>query len=243
MVVLLTLVAGVLGWLTPAAIRRLPEPPADPQAEPDAVESELQRMLREEGPRPTYRSVAATRGLAQLCAVLSMVLAVASWYALDDHRVAGAVMVLTPVLVMLAVIDARTRLLPRLVVLPATAVLLALALVEWIATRHTHALVRELVAMLVARSVFWALWFVRQAGMGFGDVRLAALAGLVLGRIGWSEWIVGLYGGLLAFALFGVGLALVRRDRSTLKKAFPYGPFLVAGLYLGVLTSGSISLV
>jgi leader peptidase (prepilin peptidase)/N-methyltransferase len=97
--------------------------------------------------------------------------------------------------------------------------------------------------MVVARSLFWALWFVRRAGMGFGDVRLAALLGLALGRLGWNQWLLGLYAGLVLFGVFGVTLMLVRRDRSTLKRAYPFGPFMIGGALLGVLLGGSVHLV
>ena len=42
-----------------------------------------------------------------------------------------------------------------------------------------------------AQSVFWLLWFIHSAGMGFGDVRLAALLGFALGHLGWGELLVG----------------------------------------------------
>ena len=40
------------------------------------------------------------------------------------------------------------------------------------------------ICLLVVRTVFWLLWFIRQAGMGFGDVRLSALLGCALGYVG-----------------------------------------------------------
>ena len=95
--------------------------------------------------------------------------------------------------------------------MPATGILVLLAGLEWVVQRDTHVLTRTLIAMLVARSFFWVLWFIRSAGMGFGDVRLAALLGLVLGRLGWNPWIIGLYGGLVLFGIFGITL-MVQQD-------------------------------
>jgi len=233
---LCAVVAGVLGLLVPPAIRRLPEP---------APES-LGDVPEDEGPKELYADLGRLPGLAPVAALVSAVVAGACGLRLGtgaEGRLLWVLVPLVPVLVLLAVVDGRTRLLPRIVVLPATGVLLALLVVEWAFTQETHVLVRAVVAMLVARSFFWVLWFVKQAGMGFGDVRLAALVGLVLGRLGWNEWLVGLYGGLVVFALWGVGRALVKRSRAALKQALPYGPFMILGLVLGVLADSTVALV
>ena len=136
---------------------------------------------------------------------------------------------LVPVLVALSYIDWHTRLLPRLVVLPATLLAAVAVVAVGLATDERDALVRALVAMVAVRSFFWLLWFVRSAGMGFGDVRLAALVGLVLGWVGWGTVAIGVWVGFVAFAVPGLLLAVVRRDRSLLKQAFPFGPFMAAG--------------
>ena len=93
---------------------------------------------------------------------------------------------LVPVAVALSYIDWHTRLLPRVVVLPATLAAVVAVAAVGLATGERDALVRALVAMVAVRSFFWVLWFVRSAGMGFGDVRLAALVGpgARLGRVG-----------------------------------------------------------
>jgi len=229
--------AGLLALGVPAGIRALPEPP--PEVLPDSPEddSALERMLRAEGPKESFGQVAAMPRLALWSAAGAVLIDLAIGLRLGGQAVTWVVALLVPVLVLLAVVDWRTRLLPRVVVLPATGVLLALLLLEWAVHRDTGTLVRAVVAMLVARSVFWVLWFVRRAGMGFGDVRLAALLGLVLGRLGWTPWLIGLYAGLLLFAVFGITLMVVKRDRSLLKRAYPFGPFMIAGAVLGILAS------
>jgi leader peptidase (prepilin peptidase) / N-methyltransferase len=79
------------------------------------------------------------------------------------------------------------------------------------------------------------LWFVRQAGMGFGDVRLSALLGCVLGYVGTGPLFIGLYSAFLLFAVPGLVIAIAKRDRSVLKRAYPFGPFLLVGAWLGVV--------
>lgn len=70
-------------------------------------------------------------------------------------------------------------------------------------------------------------------GMGFGDVKLAPVLGLILGWIGWGPAAVG-----LASAWFiggGVALVLLIAGRARRRQAIPFGPFLVIGFILGVL--------
>ena len=124
---------------------------------------------------------------------------------------------------------------PRIAVVPATLAAILLVVVVGLATDQRDALVRALVAMVVARSFFWVLWFIRSAGMGFGDVRLAAPVGLVLGWLGWGVLAIGLWTAFLAFALPALLVIVVRRDRSLLKTSFPFGPFMVVGALVGLV--------
>ena len=132
------------------------------------------------------------------------------------------------------------RLLPSRIVLPTTGALLVLLAVEWVVTGDHDAPLRAVIGLVVARSIYWLLWFVHSAGMGFGDVRLAALLGAVLGRAGWAELVVGTYAPFLLFAVPGLLLALVRRDRRLLRAAYPFGPFMVVGALLGVLVGPAL---
>ena len=182
-----------------------------------------------------YAEIAATPGLAGRCALTG---------AMSGGLVAAAVGAdwplllwwpLLPVGVALAVVDWRTRLLPRLLVLPATGFAVLVGGLAAVADGDYDAWVRGLLGLLVARSVFWLLWRLHSAGMGFGDVRLAALLGFLLAFSGWPEWLVGLYAGFLVFALPGLALAVVRRDRALLRTAYPFGPFMLAGALAGLL--------
>lgn len=160
---------------------------------------------------------------------------------LDSGWALAAVLVATPACVALAFIDWHTRLLPSRIVLPATGVLLGLLALEWAVTGDHDAPLRALVGLVAARSIYWVLWFVHSAGMGFGDVRLAALLGLVLGRAGWAELVVGTYAPFLLFAVPGLLLALVRRDRSLLRAAYPFGPFMVLGALVGLVAGPGLA--
>ena len=218
------LLAGVGGLLVPRLIARVPEPAPKADATPD-----------DEPPKAPYAAIAARPGLGPRSAAISAV----------SGALVGAVtgldwplmwlVPLVPVAVALSVIDWHTRLLPRVIVIPATLAVILVVTVVGLATDQREALVRALVAMVVSRSFFWVLWFVRSAGMGFGDVRLAAPVGLVLGWAGWNELALGLWVGFVSFALPALGLAVIRRDRAMLKKSFPFGPFMVLGALAGLV--------
>lgn len=219
--VVCALLAGALGAVVPAMIRRLPAPVEQTVDEPVA---------------PSYAAVANTPNLPALTALVSGAAGGAiGWRIGLVPSLLADLIPVVPVLVMLAVIDWRTRLLPRTVALPATAAVLAVLGIEWAARHDTAVFVRAVLGMLLARTLFWLAWWLRPTAVGFGDVRLAALVGLVLGRLGWATWAAGLYAGLLVFAVYGIVQLVRTRSRRALGQPLPYGPFMAAGLLAGVL--------
>ncbi|WP_307853837.1 A24 family peptidase [Nocardioides palaemonis] len=221
---LAALVAALGGLLVPFVLAQLPEP--EPPSTP---------LPEGETPPPPYAELAARPGLGWRCAVVAGVLGgvVGATQGLVWSLVWLAPLV--PVAVALAFVDWHTRLLPRRIVVPATLAALAAVLVVGLATDQRDALVRAVVAMVVARSFFWVLWFVHATGLGFGDVRLAALVGLVLGWEGWGAVALGLWSGFVALGVPGVLLALVRRDLTLVRKAYPFGPAMLAGALVGLV--------
>jgi len=221
------LVAGLGGLLVPRLIGRVPEPAPKGTGEDTAAADEPPKML--------YADIASRPGLGWRSAVLSAVAAALVGAATGLDWPLLWLVPLTPVAVALSVIDWHTRLLPRVVVVPATLAAIVVVTVVGLATGEREALVRALVAMVLARSFFWVLWFVRSAGMGFGDVRLAAPVGLVLGWTGWGALAIGLWASFMLFVVPALVVLLARRDRSLLKRSFPFGPFMVGGALVGLV--------
>lgn len=231
---------GVGGALTPYLIRWLPEPPPDPEPEEGVELTASERARLEEPPKELYADLGRRPGLSLLAAAISAVAGAGLGATLGWDWLLALLLPLVPVGTLLGIVDFRTRLLPSIVVLPATLAALAYGGLRWATTGESDELVRGVVCLLVVRSVFWVLWFVRRAGMGFGDVRLSALLGCALGYVGVGELIIGLYAAFLLFAVPGVGLAIIKRDRRVLKKAYPFGPFLLFGAWLGIVAGDPV---
>jgi leader peptidase (prepilin peptidase)/N-methyltransferase len=135
--------------------------------------------------------------------------------------------VFASVLVLLTAIDLDRRLIPNAIVLPA----LAFVLLAQIAFFPDLTL-EWLVASLGAALFFFLPLLIYPAGMGMGDVKLAALLGAALGK----AVVLALVAGLLTVSAVAV-VILVREGLSARKKAIAFGPFLAFGgllaLFLG----------
>ena len=143
------------------------------------------------------------------------------------------------VCLVLAVIDARTRLLPNRVSYPAFPTVLGLLLVASVGLGDLDRLVRGLAAAVAVGGLFLALALISPRGMGLGDVKLAPTLGLALGWLSWGTVAVGIFAGFLLGALAGlVAIVALGLNRKSL---LPFGPWLVSGAMLGVLTGTDIA--
>ncbi|MBQ3360271.1 A24 family peptidase [Microbacterium sp. kSW2-24] len=133
----------------------------------------------------------------------------------------------------LLVIDARTHRLPDRIVLPTLAGLLLLALVDALATGDRAPSIRALLGMIVLGGFYALLRLLSRSGMGGGDVKLAAVIGLVLAWHGWTALAVGAASAFVLGALYSLGLMALRRADRTTRIAF--GPWMIVGAVLGVL--------
>jgi leader peptidase (prepilin peptidase) / N-methyltransferase len=94
-----------------------------------------------------------------------------------------------------------------------------------------------LFAVIIAAGFFLAIFLVsRGKWMGFGDVKLAVLMGLLLGL---TNVLVALF---LAF-FFGaiIGIILIICDKKNIKSEIPFGPFLIAGTFMAMLFGSQIA--
>jgi len=106
----------------------------------------------------------------------------------------------------------------------------AMAAIVIVAATDPAGLPERAIAAAVAGGLFFAAALAYPRGMGLGDVKLAAVMGLFLGRdVGPAIFVA-----LLSASL--VGLAIVARDGAAARKrAIPFGPFLALGGVVGLL--------
>ncbi|MFJ4832906.1 prepilin peptidase [Streptomyces sp. NPDC088747] len=142
-------------------------------------------------------------------------------------------LLLAPVGVLLAVVDFTVQRLPDALTLPLAAAALALLGPAAAVPEHAGDWPTALLGALALGGAYFLLFLINPNGMGFGDVKLALGLGAVLGWYGWSVVFLGTFAGFLLGALYGAWLVVVRRAGR--KSSIPFGPFLIAGAYAGLL--------
>jgi leader peptidase (prepilin peptidase) / N-methyltransferase len=126
--------------------------------------------------------------------------------------------------------DLRSRLISDRVLLAGSLAAVAIAVVAAPAT-----LPERLAAAAGAGSFLLAAALVRPDGMGLGDVKLAAVLGLYLGRSVSLAMLVALVAGALA------GLALaVRHGAAARSMTIPFAPFLATGAAVALMAADKL---
>jgi leader peptidase (prepilin peptidase)/N-methyltransferase len=161
---------------------------------------------------------------AATAALFLLHLAVLGWGPLLVVRLAFAA-----ALVVLFAIDLEHRILPNVITLPGLVIGLAaspFAGPGWISS---------IAGILIGGGLLWAVaeayyrWRGIE-GLGFGDVKMLAMIGAVLG---WQQVLVTLL--IASLAGSTVGLILVRLRGQTLQYAMPFGTFLALGAIVASL--------
>jgi leader peptidase (prepilin peptidase)/N-methyltransferase len=126
----------------------------------------------------------------------------------------------------LAAVDARSKLLPNAVLLRFLALTGLLLLLAAAGTANWGALLGALAGGVALFAVYFVLALISPAGMGMGDVKLAAVLGLYGGWAGAAAWTATLLGGFLLGGLAGIVVLMTRRG--TRGSTFPFGPGMLA---------------
>lgn len=134
-------------------------------------------------------------------------------------------------LVAIFVFDFKYYIIPDETIYPAIAVSAVWILYEFCAGVIGGADVLHIVlSAFFSALFFFFLWFFSKGmAMGFGDVKLAILIGLLLG---YPDIIPGLFLGFLFGAIMGSVLILFKKKG--FKSEIPFGPFLLAGLFVSL---------
>jgi len=141
------------------------------------------------------------------------------------HPELVALIPFTAVLIAVAFIDLQHRIVPNKIVVPAAVWGVAAA-----AAFRTDMLPELLIAGAGAFAFLLAAALVYPAGMGMGDVKLAGVMGVYLGKLVLPALVVAFGVGAV------VGVALMAREgRSARKKGVPFAPFLALGGLVALL--------
>jgi leader peptidase (prepilin peptidase) / N-methyltransferase len=140
----------------------------------------------------------------------------------------GLVFVTTLVAVTLT--DLERRIIPNRILLVAAIAAAAIA-----AVTDPASLPERVAAAAAAGGLLFLAALAYPRGMGLGDVKLAAVMGLFLGRNVAPAILVALLAGSL------VGLAMIaRQGAAARKRAIPFGPFLALGGVVGLLAGDEL---
>jgi leader peptidase (prepilin peptidase) / N-methyltransferase len=169
---------------------------------------------------PGRNSVQTRR--AVLFGVLALAVGCMARYGTSGETVTAIFFV--TVLVVLSAIDIERRILPNVILLPATAVLFVAQILLF-----PERALEFVVAGLGAALFLLLLIAAYPQGMGMGDVKLALFLGIGLGSaVGFA-----LVAAALSAAVFSLGLLLYHGSAAR-KMAIPFGPFLAFGAILAL---------
>ena len=140
-------------------------------------------------------------------------------------------LVLVGVLVPIALIDLEHRIIPNKITLPAAVAAVAIG-----AALDLKGVPEQLIAGAAAGGFLLAFLLAYPRGMGMGDVKLAAVLGLFLGRSVAVAILAAVLTGTVVGALVMARVG-VEKGRKT---AVPFGPFLAIGGVIGLLAGPAI---
>jgi leader peptidase (prepilin peptidase) / N-methyltransferase len=180
----------------------------------DRAPARLRRPLREVRPR-------GLRAVVVVAVATALVVADFAHFGFTGWAFIG--LVLCPVLVLLTAIDLEHRLLPNVIVLPAS-----LAVIAIVAASEPHQLVAHVAAGVALGGFFFASAAFFPGSIGMGDAKLGLLIGFALG----SKTLPAVEISLLAVLVVALGM-IATQGASARKKAIAFGPFLALGAILG----------
>jgi leader peptidase (prepilin peptidase)/N-methyltransferase len=141
-------------------------------------------------------------------------------------------------LLAVSVIDLDHFIIPNRVIYPTLVVLGPLLVLAAALDGRWRPLIDAGLGGAAAFVALFLVHFVSPRGMGFGDVRLAGVIGVMLGWLGLRYVPLGLFLAFLIASVVGIGL-MITRIRSR-KDAVPFGPFMACGAIVAVLWGHAI---
>ncbi|TQJ51072.1 A24 family peptidase [Phycicoccus sp. SLBN-51] len=129
-------------------------------------------------------------------------------------------------------IDVDVHRLPDGLVLPAYPALLVLLACASVGAGDWRPMRDALVAMAGLYVLYFLMALASPASLGFGDVKLSGLIGLVLGWLGLGTALLGLLAGFVAGGL--IAIVMLVAQRAGLRSHIAFGPAMIIGALLAL---------
>jgi leader peptidase (prepilin peptidase) / N-methyltransferase len=165
-------------------------------------------------------------------ALTGVLYALVMWARWDDAAGIALGIVLVTVLIPIAIIDFEYRIIPNRITGPAAVVAILIGVLF-----DQDFVVEQLIAGAAAGGFFLLAAIAYPRGMGMGDVKLAGMMGLYLGRAVGFAVLVGLVAGVL---VGGVIMARVG-VKAGRKQQVPFGPFLALGGIIAIFAGDAVA--
>lgn len=134
---------------------------------------------------------------------------------------------------LIAAIDLRWRVVPNRIVMPATVAAALLAAGSGFADGDPSRVLGALAGGAGMFGIYFVLALIAPGAMGMGDVKLAALIGIVAGALAWPGWFIALLLGFVVGAVIGL-CGLLLRSWGT-QSSIPYAPAMLAGAWIAAI--------
>ena len=154
------------------------------------------------------------------------------WARWDDAAGIALGIVLVTILIPIAMIDFEHRIIPNRITGPAAVVAIVIGVLF-----DMDFVVEQLIAGAAAGGFFLLAAIAYPRGMGMGDVKLAGVMGLYLGRAVGLAILVGLVAGVV------VGAVIIARvgAKEGRKTTVPFGPFLALGGVIAIFAGDAVA--
>jgi leader peptidase (prepilin peptidase)/N-methyltransferase len=165
-------------------------------------------------------------------AVTGVLWALVTWARWDDASGIALGIVLVTILIPITIIDYEHRIIPNRITGPAAVVAILIGVLL-----DMDFVVEQLIAGAAAGGFFLLAAIAYPRGMGMGDVKLAGVMGLYLGRAVGLAVLIGLVAGVV------VGAVIIARvgAKAGRKQAVPFGPFLALGGVIAIFAGDAVA--
>lgn len=147
-------------------------------------------------------------------------------------------LIISSFLIIIFIYDLKHYLIPEIALFPAIIIAIIYYLIP---PYNVQFILSGVFATLIATIFFFLLyWLSKERAMGFGDVELVILMGILLG---WPNLFVALFLAFFLGAIIGLTLVFIpfkSAKKKSLKSAIPFGPFLIAGTFIAMIYGNQI---